>query len=95
MSNHHLFLGQSQRKSNFHNLSARIGLAAIILMFVISLIGMNCSIASAAGVTYYVNNTVACSESGPGAARNRSAQSGKAPNGSRRRYREGCSRHLR
>jgi len=68
MSNHLLFLGQSQRKSDFYNMYVRIGLAAIILVVAISLTGMNHGVALAAGTTYYVNNTVACSESGPGSS---------------------------
>src|SRR5690349_2455005 len=63
MSNHHLFLGQSQKNSSFYNWQGRIRSVAIILVFVISLIGMNQGVARAAGTTYYVDNTnPACSE---------------------------------
>ena len=57
------------RSTNHRTLGARVGFMTMVLVVMISLMGMNPQSASAAG-TYYVDNTVACSDSGPGSSGN-------------------------
>jgi parallel beta-helix repeat protein len=66
MLDHFLSLIRSGRSNIIPFQGARVGNIALILIFVISLVGINHSAASAAGNTYYVDNTVICTNSGPG-----------------------------
>src|SRR5690349_82967 len=67
MSKHFHFLIQAGSKIHSHDVGAKIRFIAMILIFVISLLGTNHSVASAAVTTYYVDNTnPSCSNSGSG-----------------------------
>ena len=68
MLKHFLFGGG--RKADSQNRRTKIKFAAMILFLVISLIGTHPSVAFAAGNTYYVDNTVPCSDSGAGTMAN-------------------------
>ena len=67
MSTYFRFLTKTQAREIFRSLGTRIGPIAIILVFVISLMGVNTYKARAAGNTYYVDNTnSSCSDSNAG-----------------------------
>jgi parallel beta-helix repeat protein len=66
MSKHFLLLIGARRKADSRNWGTKIRFTAMILFLVISLIGINHGVASAASTTYYVDNTVTCSDSGLG-----------------------------
>ena len=60
------FLFGVGRNADSQNRGTKIKFAAMILFLVVSLIGIRPSVAFAAGTTYYVDNTVTCSDSGAG-----------------------------
>jgi len=66
MSKHVRSSIENRKTARFRQLGGWLRQTLLILIYVLSLAGMNPTSVSAAGTTYYVDETASCSDSGPG-----------------------------